>query len=213
MKIKQDFILLILNCNKYKHKAIKQKNTWLKNIPENLIYFHIIGNEDLNKDFEFNDIENILYVKTKDDYIHLPEKIIMAYHAINCIYDFLYIFKSDDDQKLIYDKFFHILINYLNIHSTKINYGGFTVNIRRDTISQQNLIHNEIPPNLILYKTIYCSGRFYFLSSKALNNILLKKDKIKKEYFEDYAIGFYLDDMYKIDMYSLEHYKFLIDDI
>ena len=45
MLIKKDFILLILNCYKYREKAIKQKNTWLNKINKNIIYFHILGDK------------------------------------------------------------------------------------------------------------------------------------------------------------------------
>lgn len=34
--INQDYIMLIMNCNKYRYKAEIQKLTWLKNIQENL---------------------------------------------------------------------------------------------------------------------------------------------------------------------------------
>ena len=33
MKEKCDYILLIMNCKNYKHKALHQKNTWLKIYP------------------------------------------------------------------------------------------------------------------------------------------------------------------------------------
>jgi hypothetical protein len=57
---KQDFILLIMNCKKYEYKAQKQKETWLKNLPDFLIYFHVIGDPTLCTDFEFNYSKNIL---------------------------------------------------------------------------------------------------------------------------------------------------------
>ena len=63
-----EFILLIMNCHKYRDKAIQQKNGWLKNIPNNITYFHVIGDKnmcDSNK-FLFNYDENILYVNTND---------------------------------------------------------------------------------------------------------------------------------------------------
>ena len=58
-KLEKDFILLIFNCVKYKHKALKQKNTWLRELSslknkDKLIYFHVIGNPDLDQDFLIN---------------------------------------------------------------------------------------------------------------------------------------------------------------
>ena len=57
MKKEEDFILLIMNCQKYRYKAEHQKNTWLKNISSNFIYYHVIGNESLEKEFIFDDEE------------------------------------------------------------------------------------------------------------------------------------------------------------
>ncbi len=42
-KIKQDCILLIMNCEKYRFKAEKQKTIWLPLLPVNILYFHVIG--------------------------------------------------------------------------------------------------------------------------------------------------------------------------
>ena len=52
-KVQQDFILLIMNCQKYREKAEAQKNTWLKELPSNIKYYHVIGNSELKTDFEF----------------------------------------------------------------------------------------------------------------------------------------------------------------
>jgi hypothetical protein len=193
--IEQDYILLILNCKKYKYKSDHQKNTWLKNIPSSLIYYHIIGDETLTEEFMFDDKNNILYLKTKDDYNSLPHKVISAFNAIKTKYKFKYIFKTDDDQELIKPDFFKILMNLLETKK-ETHYGGYSINCR-EHISQYYIEHPELPKNILLKKTIYCNGRFYLLSSEAVNNLLIKKTLIEKEYLEDYAIGFYLDDMYK----------------
>jgi hypothetical protein len=55
----QDYILLILNCNKYREKAITQKNTWLQNIPNNIIYFHVLGNPELSTSFLFDSDDSV----------------------------------------------------------------------------------------------------------------------------------------------------------
>ena len=62
-KIKQDFILLIMNCQKYREKASIQTNTWLKQLPTNIKYYHVIGNSELKNDFEFDDEERKLWVR------------------------------------------------------------------------------------------------------------------------------------------------------
>ena len=55
LKVK-DYVLLIFNCVKYRDKALYQKNTWLRELPSlnnanNLIYFHVIGDPNLEQEF------------------------------------------------------------------------------------------------------------------------------------------------------------------
>tara|TARA_Y100000591_G_C21776729_1_gene668756 strand:+ start:534 stop:1169 length:636 start_codon:yes stop_codon:yes gene_type:complete len=199
--MKQDYILLILNCYKYESKANIQRSTWLRKLPSNITYFHVIGDiEKCNGNAYLIDYEkHILYVSTKDDYNSLPHKVISAFHAINDSYDFKYIFKTDDDQKLIKDDFFEKITKILSFNS-KCHYGGTLVSVE-DHISQYYHIHNCLPKNLLLKKTSYCNGRFYLLSKYAIENLLQKYDKIKEHYIEDHAIGLYLDDKYKDNMF------------
>ena len=63
LKTNQDFILLILNCSKYRWKAEIQKESWLKLIPSNLKYYHVLGDESLATEFKFDNELNILWVK------------------------------------------------------------------------------------------------------------------------------------------------------
>ena len=78
--IEKDYILLILNCDKYKYKAELQKKIWLNTLTNNITYFHIIGNSNIgnNNEYIFDNSNNILYVNTPDDYLSLPNKIITA---------------------------------------------------------------------------------------------------------------------------------------
>jgi hypothetical protein len=78
--ISQDYILLIMNCKKYKLKADCQKKTWLTELPNYLIYYHVIGDITLESDYLFDNDNRVLYVKTNDDYISLPYKVIMSYY-------------------------------------------------------------------------------------------------------------------------------------
>ena len=142
-------------------------------------------------------VNNILYVKTQDDYNSLPKKVIAAYHAIAKSYKFKYIFKTDDDQHLTNINFLNIVKNLLDTVFPKIHYGGKIINVDKPYLSQYYRIHPELPHELPILETKYCSGRFYILSCEAVNYLLLKTDKINDEYLEDYAIGFYLHNIYK----------------
>jgi len=195
--IEQPFILLIMNCKKYVKKAVYQKKTWLKQIPEWLKYYHVIGDEDLGSDYNFDEEDRILWVKTPDDYNSLPKKVIAAYEAVDNTFLYQYIYKTDDDQILVKPQFFQIISNVVQSKKPKTHYGGFVVTIKENHLSNYHTIHPELPKRLPLNKTYYCSGRFYFLSKEAIKCLILKKKNIQKEFFEDYAMGFYLDEELK----------------
>jgi hypothetical protein len=52
---------------------------------------------------------------------------------------------------------------------------------------------------------------FIFLSKDAITNLLTKKQNIMQEYFEDYAIGYNLDDYYKKDALYIDTNKIFVD--
>ena len=211
--IEQDFILLIMNCEKYSWKADIQRNTWLKNIPPYLKYYHVIGDENLETEYKFvNENNNILYVKTLDDYNSLPNKVITAYKAINETFEYKYIFKTDDDQNLVNEKFFDVLKNLLISKTPQTHYGGHVVDVNKPYLSEYYKLHPELPKHLPLLVTKYCSGRFYFLSSKAVSYLLTQRENIIKEFLEDYAIGYNLHDYFKQNLLKLQTSKSFKDD-
>ena len=205
-KIIQDYILLILNCEKYRFKAEKQKSLWIPFLPSALMYFHVIGNPDLPTAYSLDRSNSILYVQSEDDYIHLPKKVIRAYEAIHELFDYAYIFKTDDDQQLQTSKFFPTLMSILSSYQNKkhIDYGGLMVHLQTDQVSQYYKFHPELPTNILLKKGGYCNGRFYILSYKAIDALLILKSDIEKEYFEDYAIGHYLPESIKQNFLPLQ---------
>ena len=209
--MEQDFILLIMNCKKYQKKAIFQKMTWLPRIPSYLIYYHVIGDETLDSEFKFDNEAKILWLKVADDYNSLPKKVMAAYKAINDTFQFKYIFKTDDDQILVNDKFFDTINKIVTTTKPSIHYGGYIVDVPKPYLSQYYKIHSELPTYLPILQTKYCSGRFYFLSKNAIANLISKRESIEKEYLEDYAIGFNLDPFYKNNMLSLATNKFFTD--
>ena len=209
----KDYILLIMNCKKYAFKADEQKNGWLKMLPQNISYYHVIGDPELSTDFEFYELRKILYVKTEDTYISLPKKVIAALNAVRETFKFKYIFKTDDDQILQNEKFFDTIIGLINEKPSKmkVHYGGQIINVEIPYMSKYFLIHPELPEDMILKKTEYCSGRFYFLSSEAVTNLVLKRDKIEKEFLEDYAIGLNLNPFFKTVMLPIQSDKYFKD--
>ena len=198
-----EFIMLIMNCKKYMKKALFQKRTWLPLIPDYIKYYHVIGDEGLDSDFQFDDENKILWVKTPDDYNSLPKKVIASYKAVSETFEFKYLFKTDDDQILVNNKFFDIIKMLITSKKPKTHYGGYIVDVPKPYLSQYYRLHPELPTYLPILQTKYCSGRFYFLSNEAIVNLLSKRVAIEKEYLEDYAIGLNLDLYYKKDMLSI----------
>jgi len=209
--IDQEFILLILNCKKYHKKAKFQKMTWLKQIPSYVKFYHVIGDDTIDKEFKFDDDLQILWVKTGDDYNSLPKKVITAYNAVYETFDFKYIFKTDDDQILVKPQFFDIVCSLINKTIPKLHYGGYIVDVPKPYLSQYYKIHPELPQHLPILQGKYCSGRFYFLSKSAISNLISKRENIIKEFLEDYAIGYNLDFYFKSNMLSLATNNFFTD--
>ena len=205
-KNKQDYILIILNCYMYKYKRQLQINTWLKDIPPQLKYFHVIGDKNKcgDKNFLIDFSNNILYTSTPDDYVSLPLKVITALEAIHHTYDYKCVFKTDDDQVLVKSDFFSLLMNKLN--KKIFNYGGHINYIKQDVICDYHIYHPSLPKNYILKKTMYCAGRFYFLSNKSVTLLLNFKEFFKYGCIEDHLVGWILNHMsdFKSDIWDLK---------
>jgi hypothetical protein len=184
--------------------------TWLPKIPCYLKFYHVIGELELDCEFKFDDENQILWIKVADDYNSLPKKVIRAYDAINKTFNYKYIFKTDDDQILVNNKFFDV-VKGLTDREPKIHYGGYIVDVKQNYLSQYHKIHPELPEFLPILQSKYCSGRFYFLSKEAIENIISKRSFIEKEYLEDYAVGYYLDSYYKLTMINMMTNKFFTD--
>jgi hypothetical protein len=184
-------------------KALFQKRTWLPLITPYIKYYHVIGDENLVCDFNFDDENKILWVKTGDDYNSLPKKVIASYKAVSETFQFRYLFKTDDDQILVKPQFFDTITKLIASKNPKTHYGGYIVDVPKPYLSQYHRLHPELPTYLPIFQTKYCSGRFYFLSNEAIVNLLSKREAIEKEYLEDYAIGYNLDQKYKKDILSI----------
>jgi hypothetical protein len=208
--IEQEYIMLIMNCKKYLKKAKFQKMTWLPKIPDYLTFYHVIGEPDLDVKYRFDNENRILWIKVEDDYNSLPKKVIRAYQAINETFNFKYLYKTDDDQILVNEKFLHV-VKGITSNARKIHYGGYIVDVKQNHLSQYHKIHPELPDYLPILQTRYCSGRFYFLSKQSIENLISKRKIIENEYLEDYAIGFNLDQYYKLNMINLSTNNFFTD--
>lgn len=215
-----DFVLLIMNCEKYRHKAELQKKTWLDGVT--FPYYHVISNGgnggyggNGGKHCKFDDEERILWVDAPDDYISLPKKVIAAYAAVRKQFTKVkYIFKTDDDQMLKTkdaNNFFQMIRGVMEVKSPKVHYAGNIVDVPQPYLSKYHKIHPELPEHLPVLATRYCSGRFYVLSIEAVCSLILKRETIGREYLEDYAIGLHLNPLLKENMMRIDSDSFFED--
>ena len=217
--IKVDFVFIILNCKKYAYKKEIQKKEWLHKLPDNIVYFHVIGDKELcgEKDYILDNSNKILYVNTKDDYVSLPDKVITAIEAINKNYIYKHLLKTDDDQIMINEAYFLEVISQLNDPSHKYNYGGKICVIARDVISNYCMYHasigidNGLPKDILLKKTNYCNGRFYTLSYQVTNELIKQKNEIRKHIIEDHCIGLHIPQKYKNEIFVIRNDEIFID--
>jgi hypothetical protein len=103
------------------------------------------------------------------------------------------------------------LFNIVNRKTPKVHYAGHVVNVAQPYLSKYHTIHPELPEFLPVFTTKYCSGRFYILSSDAVYDLILKREKIFKEYLEDYAVGLYLNDSFKENIMHINTSTYFID--
>lgn len=225
LPMQNEYVLLIMNCDKYKWKAEQQKISWIPQVFSNntelennkkMTYFHVRGDPSLKEAYCIDYSNNILLVKVEDDYNSLPKKVVASFQAISNEFPYLkYIFKTDDDQELKNPKFFDMVIQIISKKQPKLYYGGHIVKVPQGYISQYYKIHPELPQDLKVYPGNYCSGRFYFLYIAAIKSILKPdiRKKIEEEYLEDYAIGQHLEQEYKVEwrMHDLPTELFLAD--
>jgi|TARA_B100000085_G_scaffold135735_1_gene123573 hypothetical protein len=194
LKVRQKkYVLIILGCFKYLDKIKKQKEGWLKHLPKEIDYFHVVGDENLEKEYVIDKEENLITLRCPDDYINLPKKTMRALEAVNKELDYDIILKTDDDQNANVE-FFKNITNLINCYDA--NYGGFAIDIY---IPHDVGIDGEHPEVTDTYReqNRYCNGRFYFLSKLAVWDLISKKEVFEQRQVEDFSIGLYLSPQVK----------------
>jgi hypothetical protein len=173
-----------MNCKKYDNKRQYQLNTWLKNCPV-ILWFHIIGDESIENEYEIDEKNHLLKVNTPDNYISLPKKIYLALKAIYDSYkNITHILKTDDDMDCNISE----LSKYMNI-IPNYDYGGFKVHVTENIYSTYHYhSSDDKTPSLILAGS-YVNGRFYFLSRNLIEHILKQKELFWTYIYEDNIVG------------------------
>jgi len=204
LKTKDNFIFIIINCEKNIWKREKQKKDWLKDFPFN--YYHIIGKENLKESFEINELEKEITVKCKDDYPSLPQKVYLALETVFSKKSFKYVIKLDDDQMLKSHYFLFKLLKKLE--SNTYHYGGYVINLPHSIKNLCHKDHKEIPEDLVIEKTFYCQGHFYLLSKESVIELLKYKKDFFERMIEDHTVGLLLPENLKSKMITFDTLKY-----
>jgi len=221
--LKDDFILMILSCRKYKtERRDGQIKQFLQNndIMNGMRYFHVVGdtrnmnNNDKKKGYKIDEINNIIYTNTKDDYLSLPHKTIMGFKALFENYSFKYIFKSDDDQRVIVPSLFIDISKHLLTKNP--DYAGNMYILPKKIETYQPVAHaaDGFPNNYIVGDgKPFTNGRLYALSRRNIEDLTSKEkfDLIKKELSEDWAIAKYQKDEYRMNILTFRSLQLMMD--
>lgn len=182
----EKYCLMILNCKKYEYKRDLQRTTWLPLIK--IRWFHVIGDPTIASEYEYKEAENIMFVKCQDTYEALPDKTYLSILAVQKLFpDVEYLLKTDDDMKCeipAFEKMLEDIVGY--------DYGGELVQVEQDHLSAYHYpnVAPELRKPVKMFKTIYCPGRFYFLSKNVRRNLIGQKGFFAEQMFEDYAVGY-----------------------
>jgi len=181
------FCLIILSCHKYEAKRQRQRATWLRDSPIPL-WFHVRGDETLATDWQFDESEHLLTVRTPDDYASLCKKTWTALQAIRETYPAVtHILKTDDDMDCNAAALRRLLGAF-----AAYDYGGAFTVIPTDRLSTYHYHSVDDKTPAIVSACKYASGRFYFVSAKATDCILRKKELFWSRMFEDNTVGYAL---------------------
>lgn len=223
MTLKDDYVLVILSCKKYrKERREAQIPQFLTNqkVMNGMPYYHVEGNQQLftfkkhkNKQYVINEKERVIYTNTKDDYLSLAHKTIMAFKAVVENFNFKYILKTDDDQRLIAPNFF----NELHGHLIKKNpdYIGRIFLMSEKIEEYQPRVHKEdgFPTGYKVGDGLpFTNGRFYALSHRNVKDLVENKfDLIKEELSEDWAMAKYQNIDYRKNTLCFETMNIFMD--
>lgn len=195
-----EYALFILNCVKYANKRQRQLDTWLAADFPIPLWFHVIGRPEQSVEFEFDEVNHLLYVNCKDDYMSLPQKSYLAIKALRAQFPAVkYILKTDDDMNCRLPAL-SVTLKLLS----NFDYGGFIWR-HRGGLSDYHFqyVPEEEKQRKLVRKCNYASGRFYFLSQAAADHLLTQKELFWDSTFEDNTVGFAvstLTDLRMLDM-------------
>lgn len=168
---------IILSCNLPDKEELRKAqwatclSAWQLKFPQ-IKCFHLIGKQ-LDKEFEIDFDNGVIYINCPDGYGHLPFKTYYGIKACLDNFEFDHLFKMDDDT--------FVFANNFNLEEyTDFDFRGYVIS------------WNEYKGR----KVRYCSGGFYSLSRRAAEKLMERKDLMLQTGAEDQLVGVALEGHY-----------------
>ncbi len=202
-------IFLILSCKKYSKRQQAVTNTWKNKLNKLFKSFFIVGDLTIENEYQFDYINDIIYVKCRDEYDFLPHKVKLGIKAISTLNPD-WIIKIDDDMVLDCEKF----QNWLTHHYNKDDYIGRLQNGSEgwENYAPERYVLEKNKNPYFRKRALYCAGPCYYLSKKAYQCLI---DNMDPEYckLEDVNVGttlYYNNIIAKESNIYTDHYNILL---
>jgi hypothetical protein len=167
------------------HRDNLSKHRFIKN--NNIDYFFITFDENLTDDFKL--IDDILFVKGKEDYMNILEKTIKSLYFFINIQNKYYDFIIRTNISSAFN--FKLLHNYLtSIPKTNIYIGGIFFCL--DWNDEKFNITKETIQTYGLHKLNFFQGTCIILSNDIVTYMLNNSNKLQYDIIDDVAIGLFI---------------------
>lgn len=199
--------LIILNCKKHTQRRQQQLDSWLPKFPYK--WYHIIADDNQDQEYIFDEKNKFICVKCPDDYVSLPKKTYLAIKAVRETFpEITHILKTDDNMNCKFDKFEEMLVKIKNY-----DYGGhiFTHLFEKYSTWHYRNVPNEYKVPQKVLNCCYCSGKFYFLSTKAADFVLQNKEEFWTYIYEDNIVGYVVGKSNEFKYYNFSE-KYIFED-
>lgn len=167
------YALMLLGCRKNEYKRMLQVQTWIRHLPPDVLWFHVVGDPRIRRSKYFSD-EHLLVVKTSDKYEALTDKVSAAIRYIYEHFDVDAVVKADD-KMVIHPEKMDLVVKRLM--ESRASYVGNTCTVeanyrssyRVDRIETEPYREDAIQNGILLPEgAIYCFGPCYYLSRLAM---------------------------------------------
>ncbi len=190
------FVLQINNCKKYASRRAMQTRTWCKDIPDDIVWYHVIGDPTL-KECVYKPEEHLLIVPAGDSYECLPQKVYQSYNFAYLNFPSAHhLVKTDDDAIVNISK----LLSVIEENKEKDYFGGLVHHNGGKNFYGYDIVQDKskLPVDGIdTPKLNYIVGGVICISMPALKLLSSRKEIFDKHIYEDLFVAEAIADEFK----------------